>query len=147
MAILVKDQFKEVVGLKNDIVWKVFVCPECKTEVTISRYQAAGDLPIMCARCNARWQVQGDQILDQNKDKSFMNFKVFIKLDEVQKNPPKPKPAAAPAAPGAAPAAKPAAPATAVPASPKPEVAAPANTAQVPAATPKPAEPMPPAAS
>jgi hypothetical protein len=103
MSIQAKDHLKEVVGLKNDIVWKVFVCPDCKTEVTISRYQTAGDLPVMCARCNARWQIQGDQILDPNKDKSFLNFKVFIKLDEVQKNPPKPKPAAAP------PAAKPAA--------------------------------------
>lgn len=109
MPIQVKDHLKEVVGLKNDIVWKVFVCPDCKTEVTISRYQTAGDLPVMCGRCNARWQIQGDQILDPNKDKNFLNFKVFIKLDEVQKNPPKPKPAAA--APGAPAAAKPAIPA------------------------------------
>src|SRR5258708_1586191 len=102
MALQAKDYLKEIVGLKNDIVWKVFVCPECKTDVTISRYQTAGDLSIMCARCNARWQIKGEELMDMNKEKNFLDFKVFIKLDEVQKNPPKPKPAPATAPAGAA---------------------------------------------
>lgn len=109
MALAAKDHLKEVVGLKNDVVHQVFICPECKAEVTISRWQVAGDLSIMCARCNARWQIRDGELLDMNEaDKHFMGYNVFVKLTETQKNPPKPKPAAAPGAAPAA-AAKPAA--------------------------------------
>ena len=66
---LAKDSLSEVIGLKNDIVHKVFTCPDCKTEVTISRYQVQGDLPIMCARCNMRFQIKGEELRDLNKDR------------------------------------------------------------------------------
>jgi len=42
----------------------VFSCPDCRTDVTISRYQAAGELPILCARCNQRYQVQGQLLVN-----------------------------------------------------------------------------------
>ena len=91
MAIATADHLKEVVGLRNDIVYKVFVCPECKTEVTISRYQVAGDLDVMCARCNAKWAIKGDEIKDLNDgDREFMGYKVYIKMDENQRNVPAP---------------------------------------------------------
>lgn len=139
-----KDCFSEVVGLKNDIVFKVFTCPECKTDVTVSRYQHAGELAIMCTRCNLRYSVRGEQVLDENsKEREFymerheggkptqtnLGYKVFMRLDATQKatavpkdsfvnvmKPPVAKPvvAAAPR-PAGAPAAPGAAPAAAAP--------------------------------
>ena len=88
---LAKDSLSEVIGLKNDIVYKVFTCPDCKAEVTISRYQAQGDLPIMCARCNMRFQVKGEELRDLNKERDFGGFKVFMKADAAQKIAPVPK--------------------------------------------------------
>jgi hypothetical protein len=136
MAILAaKDHLSEVVGLKNDIVHAVFSCPQCKTDVTISRWQVEGSLPILCARCNSRYQVKGEGLLDQNRPMEFYpehwqdgkptpqatGYKVMVGLDATQKAAPLPKdsftlvmkpelapqPAPAPAkpAPAAAPAA------------------------------------------
>jgi hypothetical protein len=96
----IKDCLSEVIGLKNDIVNKVFTCPECKTDVTISRYQVAGDLAIMCTRCNCRYQIRGEQVLDENvagREHYFerhvdgkiqqqnLGYKVFMRLDATQK--------------------------------------------------------------
>jgi hypothetical protein len=128
---LAKDHLSEVIGLKNDIVYKVFTCPDCKTEVTISRYQTQGELPIMCARCNMRFQVRGEELRDLNKEKGYAGFKVYMKTEASQKAAPVPKDsyiqfvkngmkAAAPAAPAAP---KPAAPAAAAPAAPTPPAA------------------------
>lgn len=125
MAISAKNHFSEVIGLKNDIIHKVFSCPNCKTEVTVSRYQVEGELAIVCARCNNRYQVKGEELKDANTGKSFAGFQVFKQGDAAQFAAPVPKdsyiqfvkdgmkwkaaaPApkpAAPAAPGAAPAA------------------------------------------
>jgi hypothetical protein len=139
MAWPIKSHLSEVIGLKNDIVHKVFSCPNCKTEVTISRYQFEGQLSIMCARCNQRYQIKGEEIRDMNPVKDFGGFNVFSKGDAPQFVAPVPKdsylqfvkdgmkwkaaapapavkPAVAPGAPAAAPAPKPAAPPT-----PKPE--------------------------
>jgi hypothetical protein len=125
---LAKDCLSDVIGLKNDIVHKVFTCPDCKAEVTISRYQVQGELPIMCARCNMRFQIKGEEVRDLNKEKDFGGFKIFMKTDASQKAAPVPKDSyisfvkngmkAAPPAPPAAPkpAAAPAAPATPPPA-------------------------------
>lgn len=142
-----KDCFSDVIGLKNDIVFKVFTCPECKTDVTVSRYQHQGDLAIMCTRCNLRYSVRGEQVLDENQPREFylerheggkptqlnLGYKVFMRLDATQKatavpkdsfvnvmKPPVAKPvvAAAPK-PAAAPGAAPAA-APAAPVAPKP---------------------------
>jgi DNA-directed RNA polymerase subunit RPC12/RpoP len=118
---LAKDSLSEVIGLKNDIVYKVFTCPDCKAEVTISRYQTIGELPIMCARCNMRFQIKGEELRDLNKERDFGGFKVFMKTDASQKAAPVPKDsyiqfvkngmkAAAPAAPAPKPAAVPVAP-------------------------------------
>lgn len=76
---LAKDSLSEVIGLKNDIVYKVFICPVCKAEVTISRYQTEGELPIMCARCNMRFQIVGEELRDLNKKLDFGGVKVFVK--------------------------------------------------------------------
>ena len=100
-----KDHLSEVVGLKNDIVFKVFTCPDCKTDVTISRYQVEGELPIVCARCNCRYQIKGEQLWDDNKPKNYFierwddgkatkqgtGYKVFMHLDPTQKAAPIPK--------------------------------------------------------
>ncbi len=123
-----KDCLSDVIGLKNDIVAKVFTCPECKTDVTISKYQVAGDLAIMCTRCNCRYKIRGDQVLDENQagreyylerheggkpSQTSLGYKVFMRLDATQKatavpkdswvnvmKPPPPKPpVAAPAVP------------------------------------------------
>ena len=91
MAILAKDHLSEVVGLKNDIVHKVFSCPNCKTEVTISRYQVAGELSIMCARCNQRYQIKGEELRDLNAPSGFGGFQVFQKGDAAQMAQPVPK--------------------------------------------------------
>ena len=88
---LAKDSLSEVIGLKNDIVYKVFTCPDCKAEVTISRYQTQGELPIMCARCNMRFQIKGEELRDLNKERNFGGFKVFMKTDAAQKIAPVPK--------------------------------------------------------
>jgi hypothetical protein len=143
MALAAKNHLSEVIGLKNDIVNKVFSCPNCKTEVTISRYQAQGELPIVCARCNLRYQVKGEELRDMSISQQFGGFDVFTKGDAAQfaapapkdsyiqfvkdgmkwksaAPAPAPKPAAAPGAPAAA------APAAAAPAAPKPEGSAPA---------------------
>jgi DNA-directed RNA polymerase subunit RPC12/RpoP len=129
MAILAKNHLSEVIGLKNDIVHKVFSCPNCKTEVTVSRYQVQGELQIVCARCNMRFQIKGEELVDIGETQGFVGYKVFVKGDAAQMAQPVPKdsygafvkagmkwaPAVAPkpaAAPGAAPAA-PAAPAAA----------------------------------
>jgi hypothetical protein len=133
-----KDHLSDVIGLKNDIVFKVFTCPDCKTDVTISRWQTEGELPIVCARCNCRYSVKGEQILDANAERQYfierwqdgkptqtgIGYQVFMKLDAAQKAAPipkdsftlvmkpqlaAPKPAPKPAAaPGAAPATPPA---------------------------------------
>lgn len=100
-----KNHLSEVIGLKNDIVFKVFSCPDCKTDVTISRWQAEGELPIVCARCNCRYSVKGEQILDENAAKDFfierwqdgkptptgIGYKVYMRLDATQKASPIPK--------------------------------------------------------
>ena len=155
----------DVIGLTNDIVFKVFTCPDCKTEVTISRYQTEGQLPIVCARCNCRYQIKGEQLLDENEAKTFYmerwqngkpapidtGYQVYMRVDATQKAtaPPKdsfllvmhpelapPKPPARPpAAPGA-----PGAPAAARPAGAAPAAAAPKPAAPAAPAAPKPAE-------
>lgn len=145
-----KDHLSDVIGLKNDIVFKVFRCPDCKTEVTISRYQAEGDLAIVCARCNCRYQIKGEQLLDENAEKAFFieryedgkprrqqtGYKVFMRLDAAQKAAPIPKDSFTLvmkpelAAPKVVPR-----PAGAAPAAPAPKAAAPA-----PAPAAKPAE-------
>ena len=128
MAILAKNQLSEVIGLKNDIIHKVFSCPNCKTEVTISRFQVEGELAIVCARCNNRYQIKGEELRDANTGKSFGGFQVFKQGEAAQfaapapkdsyiqfvkdgmkwkAAAPAPKPAAAPGAAPAAPAAKP----------------------------------------
>jgi transcription elongation factor Elf1 len=148
----VKDCLSEVIGLKNDIVNKVFTCPECKTDVTISRYQVEGDLAVMCTRCNCRYQIRGEQVVDENvagREHYFEKhvngkiqqlnegYKVYMRLDATQKvtappkdsfinvmKPPVAKPVvAAPPRPAGAPAA-PGAPTAA--AAPKPATPAPA---------------------
>jgi transcription elongation factor Elf1 len=140
----VKDCLSEVIGLKNDIVNKVFTCPECKTDVTISRYQVEGDLAIMCTRCNCRYQIKGEQVVDENVagrehyfekhvngkiEQQSEGYKVYMRLDATQKvtappkdsfinvmKPPVAKPVvAAPPRPAGAPAAPGAAPAAAAP--------------------------------
>jgi hypothetical protein len=145
MALAAKNHLSEVIGLKNDIVNKVFSCPNCKTEVTISRYQAQGELPIMCARCNLRYQVKGEELRDMSVSQQFGGFDVFAKGEPAQFATPAPKdsyiqfvkdgmkwkaaapaPAPKPAAAPGAPAAPAPAPANGAPASPKAEGAAPA---------------------
>jgi hypothetical protein len=133
MALLAKSHLSEVIGLKNDIVHKVFSCPNCKTEVTVSRYQVEGQLSIMCARCNMRYQVKGEELRDLNVKKNFGGFEVFSKGEAAQYVAPVPKdsylqfvkdglkwksaaPAPKPAAPAGAPGA-----AAAAPVVPKPE--------------------------
>lgn len=104
-AFAAKNHLSDVVGLVNDIVFKVFTCPECRTDVTISRWQTEGQLPIVCARCNCRYQVKGEQILDENAEKSYFierwqdgkptptgtGYKVYMRLDNTQKSTPIPK--------------------------------------------------------
>ena len=86
MTLKAADHLAEVIGLKNDIVHKVFKCPECGIEVTISRYQVEGELDIMCTRCNAKWRIQGEDVLDRNDShREFMGYRVFVKLDESQR--------------------------------------------------------------
>ncbi|HTB22429.1 MAG TPA: hypothetical protein VK914_06960 [bacterium] len=131
-ALAAKDHLSEVVGLKNDIVNAVFSCPQCKTDVTISRWQVQGELPILCARCNSRYSVRGEELVDHNRPLEYFpehwqdgkpqpqatGYKVMVGLDAVQKATPlpkdswtlvmkpelAPKPAPAPAPPAAAPA-------------------------------------------
>jgi hypothetical protein len=91
MAFAAKNHLSEVIGLKNDIVYKVFSCPNCKTEVTVSRYQAQGELPIMCARCNLRYQVKGEELRDTSVSQQFGGFDVFAKGDAAQFAAPVPK--------------------------------------------------------
>jgi hypothetical protein len=141
-ALAAKDHLSEVVGLKNDIVNAVFSCPQCKTDLTISRWQVQGELPILCARCNSRYQIRGEELLDQNRPMEYFpehwqdgkptrqatGYKVMVGLDAVQKATPLPKdsftlvmkPELAPKpAPAPAPVpAKPAAPAPAAPPAP-----------------------------
>lgn len=95
----------DVKGLKNDIVFKVFTCPDCRTDLTISRWQAQGDFPILCARCNHRHKIQGDSLLAMDAVATFeleswengkpsrlgQGFKVFAGLDATQKAAPVPK--------------------------------------------------------
>jgi hypothetical protein len=132
MPLQAKLYLSDVQGLKNDIVFMVFTCPDCRTDVTISRYQVAGELPILCARCNHRYQIQGDTLLNPSAPEAFfperyldgkaqaygVGYKVMAGLDAAQKAAPipkdsftlvmKPELAPKPAAPAAAPAAKPA---------------------------------------
>jgi hypothetical protein len=140
-ALVAKNHLSEVVGLKNDIVHAVFTCPQCGTDVTISRWQVEGALPILCARCNSRYQIKGTELMDQNRPMEFFpehwqdgkptpqanGYKVMVGLDAVQKATPlpkdsftlvmkpelAPKPAAAPA-----PKAAPSAPSAAAPSGP-----------------------------
>jgi hypothetical protein len=160
MAFAAKNHLSEVIGLKNDIVHKVFSCPNCKTEVTISRYQVEGQLSIMCARCNMRYQIKGEELSDLSLVKNFGGFEVFGKGEAAQFVAPVPKDsylqfvkdgmkwkAAAPAPKPAVAAAVPAAAGTApgAPAAPKPAPAAGAAAPEPPAA-PKPPEGSAPAA-
>ncbi len=62
MGLPAKNSLSDVIGLQNDIVFKVFTCPDCKTEVTISKYQALGELHIMCARCNSKYRPKDSYI-------------------------------------------------------------------------------------
>jgi uncharacterized protein YbaR (Trm112 family) len=103
--LLAKPYLSEVLGLKNDIVFQVFTCPDCQTDLTISRYQAAGELPILCARCNHRYQIAGEQLLNPAADEAFfperyldgkaqpygVGYKVMVGLDAAQKAAPIPK--------------------------------------------------------
>ncbi len=102
---LVKDHLSDVVGLRNAIVDKVFSCPDCKSDVTISKYQVAGDFSIMCGRCNTRWQIKGENLINMNKERFFMlerhngvksveqpmGYKVYQGIDATQKAAPIPK--------------------------------------------------------
>lgn len=95
----------EVQGLKNDIVFMVFTCPDCQTDVTISRFQVEGQLPILCARCNQRYQIQGEQLLNPAALEAFfperylegkvtpygVGYKVYAGMDALQKAAPVPK--------------------------------------------------------
>jgi hypothetical protein len=104
-ALIAKNHLSEVVGLKNDIVNAVFSCPVCKTDLTISRWQVQGELPILCARCNSRYQIRGEELLDQNRPMEYFpehwqdgkptqqatGYKVMVGLDAVQKATPLPK--------------------------------------------------------
>jgi len=104
-ALAAKDHLSEVVGLKNDIVNAVFSCPQCKTDVTISRWQVQGELPILCARCNSRYSVRGEALVDLNRPMEYFpehwqdgkptpqatGYKVMVGLDAVQKATPLPK--------------------------------------------------------
>jgi|GEM_PF-2101718 len=141
--LVAKDHLKEVVGLKNDIVHAVFSCPQCTTEVTISRWQVQGELPILCARCNSRYSVSGPDLLDGNRPMEYFpehwesgkpkpqatGYKVMVGIDAVQKATPLPKdsfvlvmkPELAPKpAPPPSPAAAPAKPAPGASAQPSP---------------------------
>ena len=162
MALLAKNSLSDVVGLQNAIVNKVFTCPDCKTDVTISKWQLAGDLHIVCARCNSKYQIKGEelQVFDQPKayfpekitDKGIvrqgLGYKVFIKTDALQKAtlPPKdsyvhvmkPNLAPKPVAPALAPKPAGAAPVAGAPGVAKVAVAAPAPAAAP--VVPKPAE-------
>ncbi len=91
MGVSTKTCLSDVIGLQNDIVYKVFTCPDCKTEVTISRWQAAGELHIMCTRCNSKYRIKGEELLDISTEKTFAGYKVFIKTDAGQKAAPVPK--------------------------------------------------------
>ncbi len=141
-----KDHLGSVIGLKNDIVHAVFTCPCCRTEVTVSRWQVAGELAILCARCNSRYQVRGEDLLDLNAPMEYFperwedgkpraqgtGYKVLVGLDATQKAtaPPKdsyllvvhpelaPKPAPPAAAPRPAPAVPGGSPASGAPAAP-----------------------------
>ena len=100
-----QDFLSDVQGLKNDIVFKVFTCPDCGTDVTISRYQSLGQLPILCARCNQRYQIQGEALLapaplaayqpetyqDGKPTAHGDAYKVYAGLDATQKAAPVPK--------------------------------------------------------
>lgn len=104
-ALAAKDHLGAVLGLKNDIVNAVFSCPHCATDVTISRWQVQGELPILCARCNSRYQVSGADLLDLNRPLDYfperwqdgkptqqaVGYKVMIGLDAAQKAAPLPK--------------------------------------------------------
>ena len=91
MALQAKNHLSEVIGLKNDIVHKVFSCPNCKTEVTVSKYQVMGQLDIMCARCNLRYRVKGEELRDFAAESNFAGFDVFTKGDAAQFATPAPK--------------------------------------------------------
>ncbi|HXC63836.1 MAG TPA: hypothetical protein VNZ67_05730, partial [bacterium] len=100
-----KDFLSDVQGLKNDIVFKVFTCPDCRTDVTISRYQTLGQLPILCARCNHRYEISGEALLapapvaayqpetyqDGKPTAHGSAYKVYAGLDAAQKAAPVPK--------------------------------------------------------
>ncbi|MES2201625.1 MAG: hypothetical protein V4498_05185 [candidate division FCPU426 bacterium] len=131
MALLAKDSLSPVIGLQNDIVYKVFTCPDCKTEVTISRYQVQGELHIMCTRCNSKYKIKGDQLIDLSQDKAFAGYKVFIKADAGQKAAPIPKDSYTQFVKNGMRSAPPAAPAAPKPAAaPAPAAAAPAPAAE-----------------
>lgn len=91
MPFAAKDFLGPVVGLTSDIAFRVFKCPHCKTEVTVSRWQAAGELLIMCARCNCRYDVKGDELIETAPSKAFAGYKVFVKGEPAQLAQPVPK--------------------------------------------------------
>ena len=105
MNLQAKDYLSDVQGLKNDIVFKVFTCPDCRTDVTISRYQTLGQLPILCARCNQRYEVSGEALLAPAAVAAYQPetyqdgkptahgdaYKVYAGLDATQKAAPVPK--------------------------------------------------------
>ena len=127
MALLAKNHLSEPIGLKNDTVNQVFSCPNCKTEVTVTRWQVKGELAIVCARCNQRYQIKGEELRDANTGKDFAGFEMFIKGDAAQFATPPPKDSYLQFVKdgmkwkAAAPAPKPAAPAAPAAAAPKPE--------------------------
>jgi hypothetical protein len=104
-ALKAKEYLGEVVGLKNDIVHAVFTCPHCRTDVTVSRWQVAGELPVLCARCNRRYRIRGEELVDLNKPLSYRpgrwadgkpreqatGYQVLVGLDATQKATPLPK--------------------------------------------------------
>jgi hypothetical protein len=105
MNLQAKDYLSDVEGLKNDIVFKVFTCPDCRTDVTISRYQTLGQLPILCARCNHRYEISGEALLAPAPVAAYQPetyqdgkptahgdaYKVYAGLDAAQKTAPVPK--------------------------------------------------------
>jgi hypothetical protein len=156
-----KDLLSDVIGLKNDIVFKVFTCPDSKIKMTISRWQAEGQLAIVDGRSNIRYWIKGESVVQDEGVKEYYlersegkrcietnnGYKVFAGLGATQRTTaiPKdsfllvmqpelaaaPKPVAVP--PAARPAGAPAVPGAPAAAAPKPAVPAPAPAAPKPA--------------
>jgi hypothetical protein len=91
MPLLAKNHLSEVIGLKNDIAHKVFSCPNCKTELAISKWQCQGELAITCSRCNLRYQIKGEELREFTVETKFAGLEVFTKGDAAQFAAPVPK--------------------------------------------------------